>query len=273
MMIVSVDRPIADAVKYDEPQIEHLVSQQIRAPLKSYIFGQPALDRAEQSASLSNLRRDEAIAVGILLLLLLIGLRAPIAALLVTAVGGISMLAGFGEVALLGHVFTVDPVAVALGTMTGLMMGVGFALLILDRFHSEELGDGAHPRDAAGAAVRELQTTGKAVLIGGTAVVVALAIVAVIGPTQLMVSLGMGMLTCAAFATGGAVVVMPAALVLLGRRIDAFSFPAPAPLARAWARLLNGGNWVTRHAVIAGASRDSAAGDDRRAGVRAQDRA
>ena len=253
MMIVSVDRPIADAVKYDEPQIEHLVSHQIKAPLKSFIFGQPALDRAEQSASLSNLRRDEAIAVGILLLLLLIGLRAPIAALLVTAVGGISMLAGFGEVALLGHIFAVDPVAVALGTMTGLMMGVGFALLILDRFHSEELGDGVHPRDAADAAVRDLETTGKAVLIGGTAVIVALALVAVIGPTQLMVSLGAGMLTCAMFATGGAVVVMPAALVLLGRRIDAYSFPAPAPLARAWARLLDGGNFVTRHAVVAGA--------------------
>jgi hypothetical protein len=40
------------------------------------------------------------IAVGIVFLLLVIGLRAPVAALLVTAVGAISTLAGFGAVAL-----------------------------------------------------------------------------------------------------------------------------------------------------------------------------
>ena len=82
-------------------------------------------------------------------------------------------------------------------------------------------------------------------LVGGTAVVLALALVAVIGPTELMVSLGTGVLACAAFATGGAVVVMPAALVLLGRRIEACRFPAPAFLQRAWARLVDGGDWVT----------------------------
>jgi len=252
MIIVSVDRSEKDAVKYDQPQIENLVSHKIRAPVRSYITGQPSIDRAEKNASLSSLRRDELIAIGILFILLLIGLRAPIAALIVTAVGAVSTLAGFGEVALLGHIFQLDPVGVAAGTMTGLALGVAFALLILDRFHREELPPGAHPRTAATAAIRELETTGRAVLIAGSALVLALALVAVIGPTQLMVSVGTGALTCAAFATGGAVVVMPAALVLLGRRIDAFSFPAPAPVARFWSALVGGGNWVTRHAVYAG---------------------
>ena len=249
MMIVSVDRSINDAVKYDEPQIEALVARQIKAPVRSYITGQPALDRAEQSASLSNLRRDEAIAVGILLLLLLVGLRAPVAALLVTAVGAISMLAGFGEIGLLGHVLTLDPVGLAAGTMTGLAFAVAFALMMLDRFHREEHADAEHPRDAATAAIVDLEGTGRAILIAGTALVLALAFVAIIGPTELMVSVGAGALTCAAFATGGAVVVMPAALVLLGRRIDALSFPAPPLASRAWSRLLDGGNVVTRHAA------------------------
>jgi len=252
MIVVSVDRPEKAVVRYEEPQIERLVAHEISSPARAYITGQPSIDRALKDAAVSNLRRTELIVVGILFFLLLIGLRAPVAALLVTAVGAISTTAGFGLVALLGHVITLDPVGVALGTMTGLAVGVGFALLILDRFHREELRLGEHPRDAVTAATAELRTTGRAVLVGGTALVLALAIVAVIGPTQLMVSLGTGMLTCAAFATGGAVVVMPAALVLLGRRIDAYSFPAPAPVARAWSRLLDGGNWVTRHAVYAG---------------------
>jgi RND superfamily putative drug exporter len=213
MIVVSVDRAEKTVVQTDQPQIEHLVSRQVSGNVRAFITGQPSLDRALKDASLTNLRRTELIAIGILFLLLLIGLRAPIAALIVAAVGALSMLSGFGEVALLGHVMKLDPVGVALGSMTGLALGVGFALLILDRFHREELPEGKHPRDAVTAATRELETTGKAVLVGGTAVVLALALVAVIGPTELVVSLGTGMLACAAFATGGAVVVMVAALI------------------------------------------------------------
>jgi RND superfamily putative drug exporter len=252
MIVVSVDRTEQNVVKYDQPQIEKLVSRNLSGGVKSYISGQPSIDRALKDASLNNLRKTELIAIGILFLLLLVGLRAPMAALIVAAVGAISTLSGFGEVALLGHVMHLDPIGVAAGTMTGLALGVAFALFILDRFHREELPEGKHPRDAATAAIRDLETTGKAVLVGGTVLVLALGLVAIVGPTELMVSVGTGVLACAAFATGGAVVVMPAALVLLGRRIDAFSFPAPASLARAWSRLVTGGNWVTRHAVYAG---------------------
>jgi putative drug exporter of the RND superfamily len=252
MLIVSVDRTEQQVAKHDWPQIHRLVNGTIKAPVRSYITGQAVLDQAVKDASINNLRQTELIALGILLVLLLLGLRSAVAAVIVTAVGAVSTLAGFGEVALLGRLLHLDPVGVTLGTMTGLTLGVGFSLLILDRFHREELPDGLHARDAATAAVRDLETTGKAVLVAGTAVLVALALVAAIGPTELMISLGTGMLTCAMFAIGGAVVVMPAALVLLGGRLDALSFPAPAILARAWSRLLDGGNWVTRNAVFAG---------------------
>jgi uncharacterized membrane protein YdfJ with MMPL/SSD domain len=52
----------------------------------------------------------------------------------------------------------------------------------------------------ATAAVLQLETTGKAVLVGGTGLVLALALVAIIGPTQLMVSVGAAALTSAAIA-------------------------------------------------------------------------
>jgi X-X-X-Leu-X-X-Gly heptad repeat protein len=45
---------------------------------------------------------------------------------------------------------------------------------------------------------------------------------------------------------------MPAALVLLGSRLYAFSFSAPATLGRMWTRLVASGTWVTRRAVYAG---------------------
>jgi RND superfamily putative drug exporter len=252
MIVVSVDRTEAHAVKYDQPQIEKQLSQTISSPVRSYITGQPAIDRAERHAAISDLRRNEVIALAILFALLLVGLRAPVAAFVVTAVGAVSVFAGFGAVALLSHLYKIDPVDIAGGTMIGLGLAVAFSLLILDRFHREELPPGAEPRTAATAALRGLQGTGKAVLVAGSAFVLALLLTSAIGPTELMNSVGTSAVACGLFATGGAVVVMPAAFVLLGRRIDAFSFPAPAPLERLWTGLVNGGSWVTRHAVYAG---------------------
>jgi RND superfamily putative drug exporter len=95
MIVVSVDRAEKDVVRSDQPQIERLVSRQISAPVRTYITGQPSIDRALKHAAVSNLRRTELIAIGILFLLLLVGLRAPVAALLVTAVGAISTMASF----------------------------------------------------------------------------------------------------------------------------------------------------------------------------------
>src|ERR1039458_35650 len=69
MMVVSIDRSEKNAVQYDEPQIESLVSRQISAPVKAFITGQPSIDRALKSASISNLRKTELIALGILFLL------------------------------------------------------------------------------------------------------------------------------------------------------------------------------------------------------------
>jgi RND superfamily putative drug exporter len=248
MIIAAVNRPEKDVVRYDQAQIESAVSRYIKSPVRAYVTGQPAIDRAEKKASLDNLRRNELIAIGIMFVLLLAGLRAPVAALLVAAVGAVSTLAAFGLVALIGHVMTVDPVGVAGCTMAGLALATGFALLILDRFHREQGPEG----DPAMAAVVSLETTGKAVLVAGTALVITLLVVSVIGPTALMNSIGTGTLVCALFAIGGTVVVMPAALVLLGRHVDAFRFPAPAPLARAWQSLVKAGNIVTRYAIFAG---------------------
>ena len=116
----------------------------------------------------------------------------------------------------------------------------------------------------------QLETTGRAVLIGGSGLVLALGLVAVIGPTELMVSVGAAALTSAAFATGAAVVVMPAALVLFGRRIDTLELPRPAIASPYVGRLVGGGNWVTRHASVRGLRRDRAAGRARDPGVRAR---
>jgi RND superfamily putative drug exporter len=250
MIVVSVDLPEKHVVNYDQPQIEALVARDIALPVRPSITGQPSIDRALKNEAISTTRRSELIAIGILFVLLLAGLRAPLAAAAVTVVAGATVLAGFGLMALIGKLIDVDAIAIALASMTGLALGVGYSLLILDRFHQEELAPGHDPREAVTAAV---STTGRAVLFAGTGLILALLLATAIAPTKILTSLGVGVLLCSALAVGGAVVVMPAALVLFGPRIASPAVAAPGVMTRDWDRLVGAGAWMRHRAVLAGA--------------------
>lgn len=250
MIVASVARTERAMVKTVEPQIERLVAQQTAAPVRAHITGQPTLDRALKDEAIDTTKRAEMIAIGLLFVLLLIGLRAPVAALLLSAFGAATTLSGVGVMALLAKVIDTDAIALALGSIAGLALGTGFALVILDRFREEER---LVPRDAALAASSAVASAGRAVLVAGTAMIVALVLAVAIAPTTILMSLGIGVLLCSMLATGAAVVVLPAVLTILGRRVFAFSFPAPRFLARGWDWLVDRGRWVTRWAVVAGA--------------------
>ncbi|MGZ8647951.1 MAG: MMPL family transporter [Solirubrobacteraceae bacterium] len=253
MIVASVARSEKQMVETVQPQIERTVNRVLTSQVTAHITGQPTLDRALKDESIATTRQTELIAVGVLFVLLLIGLRTPVAAFVLSAFGAVTTLAGFGAMALLGKVIETDPLAVALASITGLALGVGFSLMIVDRFREEELLPGEAPQRASLAAATAVATTGRTILFSGTALIVALILATAIAPTPILTSIGIGVLLCSALATGAAVVVMPAVLTLLGPRIDAFAFPAPRLLASGWDWVVGRGRWVTRWAVAAGA--------------------
>jgi putative drug exporter of the RND superfamily len=252
MIVVSVDKPEGEVVNHDQPQIEALVARDIARPVHPSVTGQPSIDRALKDQAISTTRRSELIALAILFGLLLLGLRAPLAALAVTLVGAATVLAGFGAMALVGKAIAVDPLALALASMTGLALGVGYSLLVLDRFHQQAPPRGGDAPRVALAAADAVSSTGRAVLFAGTGLILALLLASAIAPTKILVSLGVGVLICSALAVGGAVVVMPAALSLLGARIARAGTGAPGTLQRDWDRLVAAGAWVRHKAAIAG---------------------
>jgi RND superfamily putative drug exporter len=242
MIVASVGQTETAMVGGIQQDIDRVVDQKISAPVTSYITGTPTIDLATKDQSLDAARRAELLALPILFLVLLVVLRAPIAALVLTAFGGATTLMSFGAMALLGKAVDVDPTAVTLASMSGLALGVSYALLVYWRWREE--------RDAN----RAVETAGRAVLIGGTALVVALLLAPLVAPDTILISLGIGATLCSALAIGGAVVVMPAVMTILGDRLQAFSFGAPAFLTRPWNALVDrGGGWVIRRAVGAGA--------------------
>jgi putative drug exporter of the RND superfamily len=248
MLVASVAQTEEAMVDGVQQEIDRVVDAKISAPVTPYISGTPTIDLAAKDQALDTARQAELIALPILFLVLLVVLRAPVAALVLTAFGGMTSLMSFGAMALLGKAIEVDATAVALASMAGLALGVSYALLVYRRWRTErDAGD-------ALAASHAVETAGRAVLIGGTALVVTLAMAPLIGPDTILISLGIGATLCAALAIGGAVVVMPAVMVILGHRLQAFSFGLPSFLMAPWNALANrGGGWVVRNATGAGA--------------------
>ncbi|HEU4975263.1 MAG TPA: MMPL family transporter [Baekduia sp.] len=232
-----------------QEQLDQLVSSTVKAPVKTYITGTPALERGLADASIDTTRTAILWALPILFVILLLLLRAPVAALVLTVFGGVTALAGFGVMALVGQVSDIAPLAVPYGALTGLAAGVGYALIIHRRW-AEETASGASAREAATTAV---DTSGRAVLIGGTALIVALLVAAAAGVTDVLVAEGAGVVICGLLAIGAAVVVMPAALIDIGARMRWLSFPAPRFATAAWDRLVGEEGFIVRRAVYTGA--------------------
>jgi len=251
VIIASVARAQKNVIRTDLPKVQSVISHEIQPPVKAYLSGEPVLNQAVRDESVSLLRTYAAIATGVLFVLLLIGLRAPIGALMVTVVASATTMATFGLMTLLGRAgFEIDAICLGTAAIAGLARGASYSLVMLDRFHREKE---AHPdRPAEAHLDAAVGTTGRAILYGGTAMLVALIVVDLFGVTNVVETIGVAALLATALATGAAVVVVPAGLALAGNAA-AWHLPAPAVFSRAWDRLVAAGGSVVRHPLPFGA--------------------
>jgi uncharacterized membrane protein YdfJ with MMPL/SSD domain len=153
------------------------------------------------------------------------------------------------EPGLLSHAVSIPSAAPTLCILIGLGVGIDYALFIVTR-HRTNIKAGISPRDDAGAA---LNTSGRAVLIAGTTVCIAL-----LGMLVLRVSyisgLGIAAAVTVLFTIAAATTLLPALLGFLGMRVLsrkerrklATAGPAPAG-ASGTAGLLRRGQWPGLH--------------------------
>ncbi|MBO0818515.1 MAG: MMPL family transporter, partial [Actinobacteria bacterium] len=184
-----------------------------------------------------SLRSAEGIAVPVILVLLVFAFGSVVAALLPLAVGGIAILGTFAELDVLGSVTNVSIYAINLTTALGLAMAIDYALLMVSRFR-EELGRGQEP---AQAVVRSVQTAGRTIMFSGATVVAALAVL-LIFPMYFLRSFAYAGIGVMLISVAAAVVVLPALLAVLGRRVNSGRLPwarnrQPSAAAPLWGRL------------------------------------
>lgn len=221
-IVTAVERPEKTVANTIQPQIDRTVRQYVNAPVKAYVTGQPSIDRALRSQAISTTRTAILIALPTIFLLCAVLFGTPVVAALVTALAGSVLAVGYGLTALVARVIDVDPVAVAGGAIIGLVLSTCFGLVIESRYREERRRRGTGSfRASARVAVAG---AGRTVLLGGTAVVAMMIIATLLSTTEILNSIGISAVITAAVATVASVTVLPAALVLLGGRIDAFSF-------------------------------------------------
>src|SRR5215475_3553995 len=191
----------------------------------------------------------EGIAVPVILALLVFAFGSLVAALLPLLIGGIAILGTFAELFVLGSVTNVAIYVINLTTGLGLALAIDYALLMVSRFR-EELGRGQEP---ARAVVRSVQTAGRTIVFSGATVVAALAVL-LIFPLYFLRSFAYAGIGVVLISMVAAVVVLPALLAVLGRRVNSGRLPwarnrEPSTAAPFWGRLA--GRVMRRPALFA----------------------
>ncbi|MBT2507751.1 MMPL family transporter [Streptomyces sp. ISL-98] len=167
-------------------------------------------------------RASEAIGFGVAILVLLLGFGSVVAAGLPLLTALIAVICGLALLGLLAAAFTFATVSPTLATMIGLGVGIDYALFLITR-HRQNLMNGRDPVTAAGMATA---TSGRAVLVSGCTVVIALSGLWVSG-ISFIGKLGLAAAVTVVTAVLGALTLVPAMIGLVGRRIDRYCVRKP----------------------------------------------
>ncbi|HEX9235873.1 MAG TPA: MMPL family transporter, partial [Actinomycetota bacterium] len=165
-----------------------------------------------------DLRKAESITFPVVLLLLVLVFGSALAAGLPLSIAGIAVVGTLLILRILVSVTNVSVYSLNLTTAMGIGLGVDYALFIVSRFR-EELRAGSGVTDAV---ITTVETAGRTVLFSGLTVAVSLAALLVF-PLYFLRSFAYAGIAVVALAAFGAIVVLPALLATLGRRVDAFA--------------------------------------------------
>ncbi len=219
------------------PRLEQILEENVTAPVRANQTGYATLSRALQQESIDSAERGELIALPILLIVLLLVFRSPIAAIIPLGFGAITVLASRGILYFLTGWFSIDAFALTVCTMIGLALGVDYALLMVSRFR-EELEGGAEPLEAARLTRRH---AGRTVAFAGSTLLLSMLVSLLVLPGSLLVSLAGTVAMVVLLSVTVATVVGPAILTLVGRNVDRWRVGSKASADRsAVMRFVNG---------------------------------
>jgi uncharacterized membrane protein YdfJ with MMPL/SSD domain len=211
-------------------------------------FGQASSDHVVGERFTRDMDRAWFTSLPLTVLILAVAFGALVAAGLPVLLAFSAVLAATGVNALFSHLVPTEPQTVgAIILMIGMAVGIDYSLFYLRR-EREERHTGRAPHEALLNAAR---TSGQAVLVSGSTVLIAMAGMFVSG-NSLFETIGIGTMLVVFAAMVGSLTVLPAVLHRLGDKVDRGRIPLLRGGARddgPWARIVGG---VLRRPVLWG---------------------
>jgi uncharacterized membrane protein YdfJ with MMPL/SSD domain len=190
-------------------------------------FGDASADREINDAVGKDLERAGLLSIPITIVILVIAFGALVAAGIPLLLALSAVLATMGLLAIPSHIWPVDENVSAVVLLIGLAVGVDYSLFYLKREREERAaGRSEHAALEAAAA-----TSGRAVLISGLTVMVAMAGMFLTGD-KTFGSFAMATIMVVAIAVLGSLTVLPALLSRLGDRVNKVRVPLVHRLQR-----------------------------------------
>ncbi|GGX51678.1 MMPL family transporter [Streptomyces fructofermentans] len=216
--------PVLEAV--EEVQKDH-------ASVRIEEIGGASMMKTFDDAFGDDFQQAEYSAVPVALGILLVAFGALVAALVPVLLAITAIVATMGLMAIVSHVQPMDETASSVMLLVGLAVGVDYCLFYLRREREER----AAGRDSETALRIAAATSGRAIIVSGVTVCVAMAGMLFTGLATFE-AMGLASLMVVAVAMVGSVTVLPAVLSLLGSRVEKGRIPFLHPDKR---RGRNGG--------------------------------
>ena len=246
---------LAGATQAEESDNNDLVIPTLRSPkLQIDIAGPWSVYKGVNETVSKDLARAESYSLPIVLVLSLLIFGSLVAASMPVMVGALSVIGGLAVVRLITTVTEVSVFSINVISLLGMGLAIDYALFVISRYREElaklPVDDPGAPRAAMAITMR---TAGRTVLFSGLTVAAAMSALLVF-PQNFLRSLGYGGIAAVLVGVVTALTMLPAVLLLLGRRIDAGRLPwrrgRPVTVDNdhgAWARLAHA---VMRRPVV-----------------------
>ncbi|MFJ4784877.1 MMPL family transporter [Streptomyces sp. NPDC088794] len=183
-------------------------------------IGGASMQKTFDDAFGDDFEKAELSAVPVALGILLIAFGALVAALLPVALAITAIMATMGLMGVVSHVMPMSDTANSVMLLVGLAVGVDYCLFYLRREREER----AAGHDARTALQIAAATSGRAIIVSGVTVCVAMAGMLFTGLAEFE-AMGLASLMVVAVAMVGSVTVLPAVLSLLGERVEKGRIP------------------------------------------------
>ncbi|MFH9013387.1 MMPL family transporter [Streptomyces sp. NPDC017943] len=194
--------------------------QEDHAAVRIEEIGGASMMKTFDDAFGDDFKKAEYSAVPVALGILLIAFGALVAALLPVALAVTAIMATMGLMGVVSHVMPMSETANSVMLLVGMAVGVDYCLFYLRREREErEAG-----RDAQTALRIAAATSGRAIVVSGVTVCVAMAGMLFTGLAEFE-AMGLASLMVVAVAMVGSVTVLPALLSLLGERVEKGRLP------------------------------------------------